>query len=383
MEYRTLGKTGLRVSVVGFGPEWIGGWEQERVTELVRACEAEGVNIMDCWMADPAIRASLGEAMAETGHRDQWIIQGHIGSTWQDGQYVRTRDIEKVRPAFEDQLRLLQTDHVELGIIHYVDSLEEFRGLMAGGEFLDYVHELHSQGRIQHIGLSTHNPEVALAATEYPEIEMIMFSVNPAFDTMPASDDLNTLFGDLSEGGNGIDPVRAQLYATCEKENVGITVMKGFAGGRLLDADKSPFGVALKPVQCIHYALTRPAVCAFMGGYTSVDQVKEAAAYCQTAPEELDYASVLAGAPQHGYRGACIYCGHCQPCVVGITIATVNKFLDLAVMQQDVPDSLQGHYDALEAKAGDCIHCRYCEPNCPFGVKIASRMEQAALVFGR
>ena len=56
-----------------------------------------------------------------------------------------------------------------------------------------------------------------------------------------------------------MNPARAELYALCEREDVGLTVMKGFAGGRLFDAARSPFGVALTPVQCIHYALTRPA----------------------------------------------------------------------------------------------------------------------------
>lgn len=380
MEYRVLGKTGLKVSEIGFGPEWIGGWEQQRVNDLLTACEDAGMNILDCWMADPAIREALGIGLE--GRRDSWVIQGHIGSTWQDGQYVRTRDIEPVRQAFEDQLRSLRTDHVELGIIHYVDSVEEFQGIMDGGAYLDYVHELHEQGKIQHIGLSTHNPDVALLAVTYPEIEMIMFSVNPAFDVMPASDDINTLFGDFAEGGDGIDPARAAVYTACEKANVGITVMKGFAGGRLLDAEKSPFGIAMTPAQCINYALERPAVCSFLGGYTSIDQVKEAVAYYDAAPEERDYAHVLAAAPQHTYRGKCIYCGHCQPCVMGINIATVNKFYDLAVMQEEVPASVKAHYEALEIRAGDCIHCGSCEPNCPFGVQISDQMSLTEALFG-
>ena len=121
--------------------------------------------------------------MAERGTRDQWIIQGHIGSTWQDGQYVRTRDMEKVRPAFEDLLARLETDHVELGMIHYVDDVDEFRGIMEG-PFIEYVRHLHAAGTIEHVGLSTHNPDVAALAASCGEVEMIMFSVNPAFDTL-------------------------------------------------------------------------------------------------------------------------------------------------------------------------------------------------------
>ena len=64
MRYRELGKTGLMVSEIGFGAEWITGWEQQRVNDLVQACERAGVNIVDCWMADPSVRAALGVALA-------------------------------------------------------------------------------------------------------------------------------------------------------------------------------------------------------------------------------------------------------------------------------------------------------------------------------
>ena len=100
MEYRKLGRTGLKASVIGFGAEWIGKMEQAEVNAMAARGAAAGVNIVDCWMSDPAVRSALGEALEPT--RDQWIIQGHIGSTWQDGQYVRTRELNHVRPAFED-----------------------------------------------------------------------------------------------------------------------------------------------------------------------------------------------------------------------------------------------------------------------------------------
>lgn len=379
MRYRELGRTGLSVSEIGFGAEWIGGMDLAEVRAVAEQGRAAGMNLVDCWMADPAVRSRLGEVLAPT--RDQWIIQGHIGSTWQDGQYVRTRDMDQVRPAFDDLLERLQTDHVELGMIHYVDRVDEFREIMTG-PFIEYVRELLADGRIQHIGLSTHNPEVAQLAAESGEIEMIMFSLNPAYDLMPASDDLETLFGDFAEAGARIDPTREKLYATCAARGVGLTVMKPYAGGRLLDAEKSPFGTALTAAQCLHYCLTRPAVASVLAGIESVAQLEDALCYLDATPDELDYASVLAAAPAHAYFGQCIYCGHCQPCTVGINIATVNKYADLALAHDEIPPSVREHYEALDRKAGDCTGCEACEPNCPFGVKIAERMEETAALFG-
>lgn len=379
MRYRELGRTGLNVSEIGFGAEWIGDMDLAEVRAVAERGRAAGMNLVDCWMADPAVRSRLGEVIAPA--RDEWIIQGHIGSTWQDGQYVRTRDMAQVRPAFDDLLERLQTDHVELGMIHYVDRVDEFREIMTGS-FIAYVRELLAAGRIQHIGLSTHNPEVAQLAAESGEIEMIMFSLNPAYDLMPASDDLETLFGDFAEAGARIDPTREKLYATCEARGVGLTVMKPYAGGRLLDAEKSPFGTALTAAQCLHYCLTRPAVVSVLAGIESVAQLEDALRYLDASPEELDYASVLAAAPAHAYFGQCIYCGHCQPCTVGINIATVNKYADLALAHDEIPPSVREHYEALDVKAGDCTGCEACEPNCPFGVPIAERMEETAALFG-
>lgn len=386
MQYRQLGRTGLEVSEIGFGAEWMTAENPGLTQQLVDRAEAAGVNIMDCWMPNPALQDSLGRAVA--AHRGQWIVQGHFGSTWKDGQYFRTRDMAYVKPAWEHVLASFG-GHIELGMIHYVDAMEEFRGIVEGtGEaagYLDYVLAEKAAGHVGHIGLSTHNPDVALAAVEHPAIEMIMFSINPAFDMLPASEDINDLLieGDAYRADlSGIDPKRARLYARCAELGKGITVMKPLAGGRLLDASKSPFGVALTPVQCASYCLNRPAVSSVLAGYADVAQMEDMLAYETASAQDKDYASALADARAHAYAGACIYCGHCQPCVVGIDIATVNKFADLALMHDAVPESVRSHYEALDAHAGDCIACRTCEPNCPFGVHIADRMAQTAELFG-
>ena len=167
-----------------------------------------------------------------------------------------------------------------------------------------------------------------------------------------------------------------------EENDVGITVMKGFAGGRLFDEKRSPFGVSLTPVQCIHYALTRPAVCSIMCGYDTKEQVNDAVAYETATEEEKDYASVIANAPFHSYKGECTYCGHCKPCAADLDIAMINKFYDLATMQPEVPATIRSHYELLEHKASECIGCQECETRCPFGVPIAERMEKTAKLFG-
>ena len=381
MQYRRLGKTGLMVSEIGFGGEWMERHTEEECREIVDACEKYGINILDCWMSDPRVRSSIGAAIK--GRREKWYIQGHIGSTWQGGQYVRTRDMQKTKEAFSDLLTRLGTDYIDLGMIHYIDEEADWKQTMEG-PFLAYVKELKEQGSIRHIGLSTHNPRIAKLAAMSGVVEMILFSINPAFDMLPASEDINTYFADrYDESLGGINKERAELYQLCEQLDVGITVMKGYAGGRLFDPARSPFGVALTPVQCLHYCLTRPAVASVMAGFDTPAHVEEAASYEQASEEEKDYASVLAGAPKHAYRGQCTYCGHCKPCPVNIDIAMVNKLYDLAVLQPEVPASVKEHYAALEVTASACIGCQSCESRCPFGVHIAEQMEKSAKLFGK
>lgn len=379
MKYRKLGITGLEVSEIGLGAEWLERHNEKEVKEIIDCCESYGINILDCWMSEPNVRTNIGKAIR--GKRERWIIQGHIGSTWQNGQYVRTRDLAKVEEAFSDLLTRLGTDYIDLGMIHFVDEETEFHKIMEG-EFLDYVKEKKKQGIIHHIGMSTHNPKVAKLAALSGVVEIILFSINPAFDLLPASEDLNTYFADsYAEDLNGIDPERAELYQVCEQRGIGITVMKGYAGGRLFSPQTSPFGVALTPVQCIHYALTRPGVASILAGYDSTEHVTQAVAYETATSKEKDYASVLAHAPHHAYTGQCTYCGHCAPCPAGIDVAMVNKLYDLATMQEEVPSTIKAHYESLSAGAKDCIACGGCEVRCPFDVPVVERMKRATVLF--
>ena len=380
MKRRRLGKTGLMVSEIGFGGEWLERHPEEESIEVLKYAGEKGINIIDCWMPDPKSRDIIGKAIS--GSREQWYIQGHIGSTWQNGQYVRTREMKYVKPAFEDLLTRLQTDYVDLGMIHFVDSIKDWDHIMQSA-FIDYVYELKKAGKVRHIGMSSHNPQIAKLAAESGFIEMILFSINPAFDMLPASEDFDAMLAEkFDEKLKGINPDRAELYSLCEQRDVGITVMKGFAGGRLFDAKRSPFGVSLTPVQCIHYALTRPAVASILCGFDTKEQVDAAVAYEEASQEEKDYASVIANAPFHSYSGECTYCGHCKPCVAKLDIAMINKYYDLATMQPEMPATIKSHYMLLEHKASECVSCHACEKRCPFGVPIAERMKKTAKLFG-
>lgn len=382
MNYRELGNTGLMVSEIGLGCEGFAEDEYRGAKQLLDEAESQGINYFDLYTSNPQVRGAIGEVLK--GRRDKFIIQSHVCSIWKDGQYKRSRKIEEVKEGVKEMLSLLQTDYIDVGMIHYVDSVKDWQEIEEG-PVLAYVKELKEKGVIRHIGLSSHNPEVALAAVKSGCIEVLMFSVNPCYDLQPASENVEELWLEKNYENHlvNMDPERQELYETCQRMGVGVTVMKAFGGGDLLDETLSPAGKALTAVQCLHYALTRPAVATVLVGAHSVEQLRGSIAYEEAPEEEKDYALAFASFPNISWEGHCMYCSHCAPCPKKIDVASVTKFLNLAKAQGNVPETVREHYEVLEHHAGECIQCGACETRCPFKVPIMENMKQAVEVFGK
>lgn len=381
MNYRELGKTGLRVSEIGMGCEGFGEDNCQNTRRFFDIAEECGINYFDLYTSNPEVRASVGEALR--GRREKFIIQSHVCSVWKNGQYKRTRNLAEVKEGFAEMLSLLQTDHIDIGMIHYVDAMDDWEQIMNGG-VLQYVMELKKAGSIRHIGMSSHNPEVALAAVKSGYIEVLMFSVNPCYDLQPASEDVEELWAEKNYEAPlvNMDAQRQELYETCQRLGVGITVMKAFGGGDLLDEKLSPAGKALTVNQCLHYALTRPAVATVLAGAHTEEQLRQSIAYEEASEEEKDYALAFASFPNISWKGHCMYCSHCAPCPRHIDVASVTKFLNLARAQGGVPETVREHYAVLPHHAGECIQCGACESRCPFEVSIMENMKAAKEIFG-
>lgn len=381
MNYRKLGKTGLEVSEIGFGCEGFLEKDDAFTNEMFSFALKHGVNCMDMYSPNPDLHRRVGKLIHN--QREKFILQGHLCTIWQNEQYKATRNITEVKTAFEAMLKNLNTDYIDIGMIHYVDSLSTWKQI-SEGEILKYALELKAQGKIKHIGMSSHNPIVALEAVNSGYIEVLMFSVNPCYDLLPPDEDVEKLWAQSSYEKPlfNLDPEREKLYETCQRLGVGITVMKAFGGGDLL-SEYSPAGKAMTPSQCIHYALTRPAVSTVFSGVRSMEDLKNSLHYEYASEQEKDYATVFSTFHNISWQGHCMYCGHCAPCTKGIDIASVTKFLNLAKAQGEIPETVFQHYMALNVKAGDCIECGACEKRCPFGVSIIENMKQAKDLFGQ
>lgn len=381
MNYRELGKTGLKLSEIGLGCEGFVDADDALSDAIFELALQNGVNCLDMYTPDPAAQKKIGRGIAPV--RKDFILQGHLCTQWRNGQYEETRKLQEVKDAFEAMLHNLGTDYVDVGNLHYVDSLETWQMILDNG-VLNYALELKAAGRIRYLSMSSHNPIVALEAVKTGHLDALLFSINPCYDLLPGNEDCETLWADESYEKPlfNLDPVREELYETCQRLGVGITVMKAFGGGDLLSEEYSPAGKAMTAVECLHYALTRPAVASVMCGAKSVDDLKASLAYETASDEEKDYAATFASFPKISWKGYCMYCGHCAPCPVGIDVADVTKFLNLTKAQKMVPETVAQHYSVLKAHGGDCIGCGSCEKRCPFEVPIRENMKAAKAVFG-
>lgn len=378
MQYRPLGATGLEVSEISIGCGGFGKLDSAASLQLMTMALDSGMNYIDIYDADPTVRSNIGYALS--GRRDEMIIQGHLGTIFKDGQHTRTRDVEETRQGFEDLLARLGTDHIEVGMVHITDSFEDWEEIQ-NSPFLDYVFQLKKEGKIKHIGLSSHNAEVALQAVKSGWVEVLMFSLNPAFDRLRGG---ATPWdkGAMEYLQAGIDPVRVELYDYCTTHKIAITVMKTFGGGgRLLDAKTSQLGVAYTPEQCIAYCLAKPCISTCILGIDNIDELKTDLHWLHATEAEKDYNNV-GNRELAQQSGDCTYCNHCSPCTQGIPIAKVNELLDKAETEGLTAD-LQAQYDALPKHAGDCTHCGACLSRCPFGVDIPSKMDAAKAKFGK
>lgn len=322
MEYRIHPKTGDRISFIGIGTGPIfEAPEKEAVAALAYAHE-QGINYADFATAGAETFRYAGMAFASV--RKEMFYQVHFGANYETGEYGWTTSLDKVKRQVDWQLKELKTDYIDFGFIHCLDSEDDWKQYQKNG-VLDYLLEMKKSGVVRHIGLSTHTPELAQKILDTGLIEQLMFSINPAYDYQHGE----FAFGSADE--------RMKLYRRCEAEGIGISVMKPYSGGQLLDERTSPFGKALTEAQCIQYA-PKDAV------------------------------------------GNCVYCSHCHPCPAGLNIALINKYYDLAV----IGDSMAAdHYEKLPKHASDCIGCGHCDRRCPFHVAQSERIKEIAAYFGK
>ena len=363
MRYRINQKTQDKISEIGLGSAYMPQTPLKEAIPALRRAYEGGINYYDLAAGDGKAFPMYGEAFSDV--RKSILYQIHFGADYSKGTYGWSLNLDTVKRSIEKQLKELRTDYIDYGFIHCQDEFSDWETYRKNGVY-DYILELKQQGIVRHIGLSSHTPVVIQRILDDAEVDMLMFSVNPAYD-----------YGQGEYANGGVDE-RNSIYQRCEKEGIGISVMKPFSGGQLLDARQSPFGQALTEYQCIRYALDRPGVLTVLPGAQSIREIEKLLVYENQPEEALDYSIVGSFAPPQA-GGKCVYCNHCKPCPMGIDIGLVNKYYDLAKAGDKLAVE---HYKTLEKNAADCIQCGHCDSRCPFYVRQSERMREIRAFMG-
>lgn len=356
MEHRKLPHGHEMISVIGFGTSSIGESNEDEIVETVKNAIKNGINYFDLASGHAKTFQAFGKAIQ--GNRENIYLQIHFGANYQTGEYGWTTDLNKIKQSVEWQLKMLDTDYIDFGFIHCIDEDHDLKKMKEAG-VIDYILSLKEKGIVKHIGLSSHTPSLVHQVLDMNVIDMLMFSINPAYDYK---------HGEYAIGNTD---ERLKLYRRCEKEGVAISVMKAFSGGQLLDKDKSPFHEALTEIQCIQYALDKPAVITVLPGVRNQRDLQKILQYVEATDKEKDY-SILGTFDAVEHLGNCVYCKHCHPCPQGLDISLINKYYDLSLLGDELA---KDHYHHLEKKAKQCIQCGHCNNRCPFHVNQMGRMK--------
>ncbi len=334
MEYRTLGKTGLRVSRMGFGGIPIQKTDKAAMRRLAEKMLENGVNYIDTAKAYTVSEEFIGYGAA--GMRDRFVLATK--------SMARTR--EAMAHDIEDSLTKLGTDYIDLYQVHN-PTMEQFEAVMAPGGALEALFEAKKAGKIGHLGVTLHSAEVFERALDADWVETIMFPYNIV----------------ETQGSRFID--------RCAEKNIGFIAMKPLAGGAIEDAELA-----------LRWIISNPAVTVVIPGMAEERELDENLAACENGSplSEADEKRVAAIRESLG-SAFCRRCNYCAPCTVGISIPNVFLFAGY-LNRYDLEKWARERYGTLKVKASACIGCGACESRCPYHLPIREMLEKAAADFG-
>ena len=334
MEYAMLGKTGLRISRMGFGGIPIQKTDAQVTRALMEELVAHGVNYIDTARGYTVSEAYLGEALC--GLRDRFVLATK--------SMARTK--EAMARDIETSLANLRTDHIDLYQVHN-PSLKELEQVCAPGGALEALLEAKAAGRIGHIGVTAHMAAVFERALTLPWVETVMFPYNI------------------------VETQGEALMKRAHEQGVGFICMKPLAGGALEDA-----------ALAMRFIAQNPDVSVVIPGMCDVREVRQNIdAFENTAPlTQAELAQIETIRKELGTQ-FCRRCNYCQPCTAGIGISGIFV-LEGYLQRYGLGDWAKARYAGMEKKAGDCIGCGACEARCPYQLPIREMLARCKAEFG-
>ena len=334
MEYRTLGKTGLKISRMGFGGIPIQKIDEEGTRKLLHEMMEKGVNYIDSARGYTVSEQYIGYGLE--GIRDKFVLATKSMS--------RTK--EAMAADIETSLGNFRSDYIDLYQVHN-PSMEQLDQVMGEGGALEALMEARAAGKIGHIGLTAHSTEVFERALELDWVETIMFPYNI------------------------VEQQGAELIHKCTEKNIGFIVMKPLAGGAIEDASLA-----------LRYVCSNPDVTVVIPGMAEIHELEQNLDACSnTEPLTQEELKEMDKVREQLGTDFCRRCNYCAPCTVGINIPSVFLFAGY-LQRYDLADWAKDRYSTLKVKASACIGCGKCEPRCPYHLPIREKLKKCARDMG-
>ena len=333
MEYTTLGKTGIRISRIGFGGIPIQKIDAAGTRQLFLQMRAAGINYVDTARGYTVSESYIGEAIE--GMREHFVLA--------------TKSMSRTKEAMEKDIAIslenLRTAYIDLYQVHN-PTMEQLEQVIAKGGALEALLAAREAGKIGHIGLTAHSLEVFAKALTLDWVETIMFPYNI------------------------VETQGAALIQQCKEKGIGFIAMKPLAGGALDDATLA-----------LRFITSNPDVTVVIPGMADAKEIEQnIAAVCDSSSlTEAENAKIEAIRQTLGTQ-FCRRCNYCAPCTVGINIPGVFLF-DGYLTRYGLGDWAKSRYDAMDKKASDCIGCGVCETRCPYNLPIRDMLKAAAQRF--
>lgn len=334
MEYRELGKTGLKISKLGFGGIPIQKVDAKATRVLVEEMLEKGINYIDTARGYTVSEEFLGGALE--GVRDKFVLATK--------SMARTK--EAMAKDIDISLANLRTNYIDLYQVHN-PNMQQLNEVMAQGGALEALVEAKEAGKIGHIGLTAHSTEVFEKAIELPWVETIMFPYNI------------------------VERQGEELICKCAEKNIGFVVMKPLAGGAIEDATLA-----------LRFICANPNVSVVIPGMFDVKEIQQNMDACENeAPLTEEEISKIHKIREELGGNFCRRCNYCAPCTVGINIPNVFLFQGY-LDRYGLEEWARGRYATIPVKASACIKCGACEPRCPYNLPIRKMLKDAARKFG-
>lgn len=345
METRRLGKTDMQVARLGFGGMTIPKVDVEQAVATVERALDLGVNFIDTARVYGKGDSERKIGLVMEHRRDEAYLSSRIPDTTYDG----------IKRAIDESLEALRTDYIDLYEPHDVSTQARYQPLMRKGGGLKALQEAKDEGKIRHIGFTSHNWDLIAEMIRSDAFEAGLITYNLA----------NTEAED-------------EVLDLAEEHDVGLFIMKVFGNASLLglsppDEDRTP-----TVEECLRFALSNQRLPLILTGVKSPEEIEQNVAiaerYQPLSPDEerdlRDFGDRLG-------RGYCYGCEYCLPCPQEIDIPGILQLLDYRERIGWEWPQARKRYAQFQATIEDCVDCEQCEERCPQDLPVRERLRKA------